>query len=130
MATQILSVQDIPDKLKAKFDETTLQLLVDGLNGRVRRIAPCVFGDIDLMAEAKLIILGALTRWSASGTGMLQSGQAGQFGFSIDTRQGSYGFTLMPSEEERLSELCETGSGAALYTVRPYYQPDPPQDRL
>ena len=65
-------------------------------------------------------------------TGSFQSGQAGQFGFSIDTRQGSFGYTLTPSEESRLLTLCSSGDavseGERFYTIRPGYQPDPPQD--
>ena len=129
----LLSVQDIPASVARKADAVLLQKWIDGLNGQIARVAPCILtGNADIQAEAQLILLGAITRWSTAGTGMLQSGQAGQFGFSIDTRQGSFGYTLTPSEENRLLALCSSGDavseGERFYSIRPGYQPDPPQD--
>lgn len=126
----ILSVQDVPAKVVAKFDAALLQKLVDGLNGRVARIAPCIeSADAGARAEALLILLGAITRWSEAGTGVLQQGQAGQFGYSVDTRQGNNGYVLRDYEENALRDLCDTGEtpGQRVFSFRPTYQPDPPQ---
>lgn len=66
-----------------------------------KRIAP----TSDHLAEAKLVLLGAVKRWAEAGAGALQAQTAGPFGQTIDTRQRT-GFNLWPSEIESLQALC------------------------
>ena len=75
------------------------------------RIAPTP----DQLAEAKLVLVGAVKRWAEAGAGALQSETVGPFGHTIDTRQ-RVGYNLWPSEINQLQEICsagaETSSGA------------------
>ena len=69
-----------------------------------KRIAPTV----DQLAEAKMVLLGAVKRWAESGSGALQSQQAGPYGMTVDTRQRT-GYNLWPSEITDLQAICATG---------------------
>lgn len=72
----------------------------------------------DTLAEAKLILVGAIVRWSEAGSGDVQQKTAGPFGISVDTRQGSTGYRLRPSEIEDLQALCKTNeTGGGLQAV-------------
>lgn len=70
-----------------------------------KRIAPTA----DQMAEAKLVLIGAVKRWVEASSGALQSQQAGPYGMTVDTRQRT-GYNLWPSEIEALQEICSTGA--------------------
>lgn len=67
-----------------------------------KRIAP--IGD--QLAEAKLVLLGAVKRWAEAGSGAIQSQNAGPFGMTLDTRQRT-GFNLWPSEINALQDVCK-----------------------
>lgn len=66
-----------------------------------KRIGPTT----DQLAEAKLVLLGAVKRWAEAGAGAWQQQQAGPFGVTTDTRQRT-GFNLWPSEIEALQDIC------------------------
>lgn len=113
----ILTVDDIPDNLKQGVDPALLKTMVDGLNARAVRVAPCLGDDPtdEQVAEAKLILLGAINRWvvAGEGAGGLTQQSAGPFSVSTDTRQRS-GYGLWPSEITDLQALCGgTRSGKA-----------------
>ena len=74
------------------------------------RIAPTP----DQLAEARLILLGAVKRWTEAGSGAFQTQTAGPFGVTVDTRQRT-GFNLWPSEIAALQDICSSGvaSGVA-----------------
>lgn len=112
MAT-IITVDDLPSALQSA---ELVQVMVDGANAKASRVAPCLASEDpvptdDQLAEAKLVLIGAVKRWSETGAGAYQSQQAGPFGVTVDTRQRT-GFNLWPSEIEGLQEICrEAGAG-------------------
>lgn len=114
---EIIVVSDLPTALQTA---ELMELMVAGANASASRVAPClaVTGDgapsADQLAEAKLVLVGAVKRWSEAGSGAFQSQAAGPFSVSTDTRTRS-GFNLWPSEIERLQDIClgdDTSGGA------------------
>lgn len=111
MAT-ILDVDDLPIALQSA---ESIEIMVDGANARAARVAPCLTWTGvdedepaptgDQLAEAKLVLLGAVKRWAEAGAGAYQSQTAGPFGVTVDTRQRT-GYNLWPSEIEALQEIC------------------------
>jgi hypothetical protein len=77
-----------------------------------KRIAPTT----DQLAEAKLVLLGAVKRWAEAGSGALSSQTAGPFGQTVDTRQRT-GFNLWPSEITSLQDVCATGGKAKAFSI-------------
>lgn len=69
-----------------------------------KRIAPTP----DQLAEAKLVLLGALKRWADAGAGALTSASIDDFAYTLDTRQRT-GFNLWPSEVKALQDICSVG---------------------
>lgn len=114
--TAIISVNDLPTAIKTHELAATL---VAGANARASRVAPCLTWtgqdaahptpSADQLAEAKLVLIGAVKRWAEAGSGALASQTAGPFGQTVDTRQRT-GFNLWPSEIEQLQDICSTGS--------------------
>lgn len=113
---EIITVEDLPTALQtAELVET----MVAGANARASRVAPCLTWtgtptdepapSEDQLAEAKLVLIGAVKRWVETGAGALQSQTAGPFGVTVDTRQRT-GYNLWPSEIEGLQEICSAGS--------------------
>ena len=104
----IITVADLPTALQSA---DMIGLMVDGANARATRVAPCLAGEgenaptEDQVAEAKLVLVGAVKRWHEAGAGALQSQSAGPFSQSIDTRQRT-GYSLWPSEIADLQEIC------------------------
>ena len=70
----------------------------------------------DQVAEAKLILIGAVKRWVEAGSGALQSQTAGPFGVTVDTRQRG-GFNLWPSEIEQLQAICKDINAGKAYAI-------------
>lgn len=114
----IIAVIDLPTAIQSA---EMINDMVDGANAKASRVAPCLtWADEDAdhpapstgqLAEAKLVLLGAVKRWAEAGSGALQSQNAGPFGMTVDTRQRS-GFNLWPSEITDLQAICTTaGSG-------------------
>lgn len=113
---EIITVEDLPTSIQAA--ELVL-LMVDGVNAKASRVAPCLGWDgstedqpapsQDSLAEARLVLVGAVKRWAESGSGAVQTQQAGPFSMSTDTRQ-RVGWNLWPSEIEGLQTICRESS--------------------
>lgn len=84
-----------------------------------KRIAPTA----DQLAEAKLVLIGAVKRWAEASSGALQSQTAGPYGVTLDTRQRT-GYNLWPSEIEGLQDICANSeAGGHAYEIDT--MPDP-----
>lgn len=111
---EIIAVADVPSDVADRLDAGTLQTMVDGLNAKATRVAPCLDGsDAGALAEARLILLGALGRWSKAGEGAVTQQGAGPFQQTVDTRQARTGWQLWPSEIDELQALCGPTVGKA-----------------
>lgn len=130
----IIELDDLPDDVRNKIDDKVLQAMLDGLNAKALRVAPCLHPDNDppptpeLLAESKLILLSAFQRFSDVGAGAITQLGAGSFQMSTDTRQRS-GYNLWPSEITALQDLCkarESGGAFAIDTAprRPAWHVD------
>ena len=107
----IITVDDLPQKVQS---HEMVDAMVAGANARAFRVAPCLAepdGE-SARAEAKLILIGAVQRWSEAGSGAIAQTSAGPFQLSTDTRQRT-GFNLWPSEIEVLQDLCSKDAGGA-----------------
>jgi len=110
----IVAVTDLPAALQSA---ELVEAMVDGANAKAARVAPCLTWDGTVtdqpaptagqLAEAKLILIGAIRRWAEAGSGALQQQTAGPFGQTIDTRQRT-GYNLWPSEITDLQSICKT----------------------
>jgi hypothetical protein len=114
---EIIKVEDLPEGLRSK---DLVADMVAGANAKASRVAPCLDSTdppptAGQLAEAKLILLGAVKRWCEAGAGAFQQQTAGPFSVSTDTRQRS-GYNLWPSEIEALQALCKSAPTAA-YSV-------------
>ncbi|ATW60779.1 head-tail adaptor [Gordonia phage Asapag] len=111
-----------PDDLPVDVASDTMSATwIDGANARASRVAPCLASTDpppteDQLAEAKLILVGAVIRWSKAGSGALQSQTALQFGVTYDTRQRG-GYNLWPSEITQLQDICKSGTEGQAYSV-------------
>lgn len=113
---EIIKVTDLPASIQTA---ELVDAMVAGANSRASRVAPCLAWDgsdptmpaptTDQLAEAKLVLIGAVKRWAEAGAGSLQQQTAGPFGMTVDTRQKSSGYNLWPSEIEQLQEICSSG---------------------
>ncbi|WP_235738993.1 hypothetical protein [Nocardioides alcanivorans] len=104
---EIIKVTDLPAGLQSG---EMVAAMVAGANARASRVAPCLTStdpapSADQLAEAKLILLGAVKRWAEAGSGALASQNAGPFGMTVDTRQRT-GYNLWPSEIVDLRAIC------------------------
>lgn len=108
----ILTISDLPVALQTA---ELVQAMVDGANAKAARVAPCLVASgetsptDDQLAEARLVLIGAVRRWADAGSGAFQQQTAGPFGVTVDTRQRT-GYNLWPSEIESLQDICSTGS--------------------
>lgn len=121
----IIDVTDLPTAIQSA---ELVDAMVDGANAKASRVAPCLtWADededhpapsADQLAEAKLVLIGAVKRWVEVGAGALSQQNAGPFGMTVDTRQRS-GFNLWPSEIEGLQEICRstTASGGRAFEI-------------
>lgn len=115
---EIITSADLPADVASNAMSA---MWVDGANARASRVAPCLAATDpaptgDQLAEAKLVLIGAVTRWSQAGSGAFQSQTAGPFGVTLDTRQRT-GFNLWPSEISQLQDICKNGSESRAYSV-------------
>lgn len=115
---EIIQVTDLPAAVQ---QAELVDAMVAGANARASRVAPCLAATdpaptADQLAEAKLILLGAVQRWTEAGAGAFQQQTAGPYSVTTDTRQRS-GFNLWPSEIEALQALCRTSGPAAAFSV-------------
>ena len=124
----IIAVSDLPASIQST---DTIEAMVDGANARASRVAPCLGWDgstedqptptPDQLAEARLVLMGAVKRWVESGSGALSQQTAGPYGMQVDTRQKSSGYNLWPSEIEALQAICSSGSetSSGAFSIRP-----------
>ncbi|WP_205775915.1 hypothetical protein [Micromonospora tulbaghiae] len=115
---EIIKVIDLPASLRGV---ELIAEMVAGANAKAGRIAPCLVAttpapSADQLAEAKLILLGAVKRWTEAGSGAWQQQTAGPYSVATDTRQRT-GYNLWPSEIEALQALCRTGGPASVFTI-------------
>lgn len=110
----IILTSDIPDKVAALIDAGDLAVYVAGANSRAVRVAPClgVNPTADQLAEAKLILIGAVSRWARSGEGAYSQMTAGPYSVTTDSRERG-GFNFWPSEITNLQELCSSNEREA-----------------
>lgn len=114
----IIETSDLPQSVADAFEPAELQSIVDGLNAKALRAAPCLADDPrpEQLAEARLTLLGTIKRWAEAGAGALtqKSRTAGPFtdSESYDTRQRT-GYNLWPSEVTDLQNICGSEGGAA-----------------
>lgn len=113
----IIQVDDLPSDLQTN---PQVELWVDGANAQASRIAPCLSDSDpvptdDQLAEARMVLVGAVTRWAAAGAGAFSQVTTGPFGVTTDTRQRG-GYRLWPSEIEQLQDICG-GSTAGAFSV-------------
>src|SRR5690606_11439660 len=104
VAGQIIQVSDLPESMQSA---ELIEVMVAGANAKALRVAPCLASapTEDQIAEAKLILIGAVKRWVEAGAGAFTQQTAGPYSVTTDTRQRS-GFNLWPSEIEALQALC------------------------
>ncbi|MEU7843946.1 hypothetical protein AB0B39_23635 [Micromonospora sp. NPDC049114] len=115
---EIIKVTDLPAALQ---QAELVDAMVAGANAKASRVAPCLASTdpaptVDQLAEAKLILLGAVKRWAEAGSGALQQQTAGPYSVTVDTRQ-RVGFNLWPSEIEALQALCRDEGPRAAFSV-------------
>lgn len=113
MAALVL-LTDLPAALQS---EELVQVWLDGANASAARVAPCLAATDpapteDQVAEAKLTLIGTISRWAQAGAGALALQTAGPFGQTLDTRVKT-GYNLWPSEIERLQAICKNGKATA-----------------
>jgi hypothetical protein len=74
----------------------------------------------DLLTEARLILVGAIQRWSEAGSGSVSTKTTMTGPYmnteTLDTKQRT-GFNLWPSEITQLQDLCKTGGTGQAFTV-------------
>ena len=115
----IVTVGDLPATVQSA---ELVDLMVRAANARAARVAPCLAETPteDQLFEARLVLVGAIKRWTEAGSGALQSQTAGPFGMQVDTRQRT-GFNLWPSEIEQLQDICRAAGegGPAAFSITP-----------
>lgn len=100
-----------PDDLTpfAEINTAKAAAMIEDAMADASRVAPCIL-DVDLapakVAQFKSVLRAALLRWHDSGSGALQSQNAGPFGQTLDTRQARRGM-FWPSEIESLEGICK-----------------------
>jgi hypothetical protein len=103
---ELIRVVDLPDTIQSA---EMVEMMVAAANARALRVAPCLSDPTPgQFAEAKLLLIGAIRRWTEAGAGSFQQQVAGPFTAITDTRQRG-GFNLWPSEITNLQEICSTG---------------------
>lgn len=112
----IIVINDLPAGVQSV---EMVDAMIAGANAKALRVAPCLGWDgsevdkpapsEDQLAEARLVLIGAVKRWSDAGSGALQSQTAGPFQQTLDTRQRT-GYHLWPSEITDLQGICSAGA--------------------
>lgn len=119
---EILAFDDLPLAIQSG---ELVQTMLDGVNAKAARVAPCLAWagglnqpapSVDQLAEAKLVLIGAVKRWAEAGAGALSAQTAGPFGMTVDTRQRT-GYNLWPSEISGLQDICKTGGTSDAFSV-------------
>lgn len=113
---EIITLDDLPSAIRS---QELVDAMVAGANARASRVAPCLVAAVEAadptpdqsaaLDEARLVLIGAVKRWSEAGSGAIQSQSAGIFAQTVDTRQRG-GYNLWPSEIQELQAICSPGS--------------------
>ena len=115
----IVTVGDLPAAMQSA---ELVDLMVRAANARAARVAPCLAATPteEQLDEARLVLIGAIKRWTEAGSGALQQQAAGPFSMAVDTRQRT-GFNLWPSEIEQLQDICRAAGegGPAAFSISP-----------
>ena len=111
-----------------------LKVTIAGTSGTVAPAAPALDVTVDdntvtwqrigptpeVTAEAKLILIGAVKRWTEAGSGAVSTKTTMTGPYmnteTLDTKVRT-GYNLWPSEIVQLQELCRTGGNSTAYTV-------------
>lgn len=123
----IISVADLPADVQSA---DLVGLMVDAANAKASRVAPCLSWDgtvtgqpaptADQLAEARLILIGAVSRWTQAGSGAVstKTTMTGPYMSTetLDTKQRT-GYNLWPSEIAQLQDLCKNGGVASAFSV-------------
>lgn len=109
----IITTSDLPIAIQS---HELAAVMVAGANSKAMRVAPCLAATdpaptAEQVAEAKLVLIGAVKRWAEAGSGAFQQQTAGPFSIGVDTRQRA-GFNLWPSEITDLQAICRAGADA------------------
>ena len=118
--TAIISRNDLSSAM-LDADLILIDQMLAGANGQAARVAPCLGWDgtetdkpapnADQLAEAKLVLIGAVSRWMQAGAGAFSQTTEVKGPFTesqtIDTRQSATGYRLWPSEINQLQEICK-----------------------
>lgn len=100
----------------ASIDAAKANAMIEDAEAMAVLAAPCITAEGFAYATAvKAILRGAVLRWHDSGSGALQSQQAGPFGQALDTRQERRGM-FWPSEIVALQSLCADSQGGVYST--------------
>ena len=115
----IVSLGDVPATVRSS---ELIGVLLTGANAKAARVAPCLVDTVtpptaEQIAEAKLVLIGAITRWAQAGSGAVQQQSAGPFSVTVDTRTGSTGYNLWPSEIRQLQDICGGGKESAAFSI-------------
>lgn len=115
--TDLIAAEDLPASIAGN---PSAALMIAGANGQAARVAPCLVSTDPApaqLAEAKLILLGAITRWTQQGASGVQQQVAGPF--SVGTFQSqSTGYRLWPSEITQLQAICRgEGDGPTIGSI-------------
>ena len=115
---EIIDPSDLPVDVASN---AMAAMWINGANARASRVAPCLAATNppptqDQLADAKLILVGAVMRWSQAGSGALQTQTAGPYGVGFDTRQRT-GYNLWPSEITQLQDICRNGAQEKAYAI-------------
>lgn len=119
MSDAIITKTELPASVQAK---DTADLMVRGANGQAKRVAPCLFAEgedapaAEKLDEAKLVLLGAIIRWTQQGASGAQQQSAGPFAMTTFQNQ-STGYRLWPSEITQLQEICAGGATATVGAI-------------
>lgn len=96
----------------ADIDPLKAQAMIDDAVAMAALVAPCINStDFAYPDAAKAILRGAVLRWHESGTGAVQTTQAGPYSQTLDTSKIRRGM-FWPSEIEQLQKLCLTADDA------------------
>lgn len=113
---EIIKSEDLPADVASN---AMSGMWVDGANARAARVAPClVAAEVteDQLAEAKLVLIGAVTRWSQTGSGAFQQKTVGPTSVTVDTRQRG-GYNLWPAEIAQLQDICKNGAVSRAFSI-------------
>lgn len=117
----ILDADDLPAEVVAKIDPGDLMLWLEGLNAAAFRVAPCLREGADpppsdeQLAEARMILRGALQQWADAGSGAFQQQTAGPF--TVTSTPGRTGYKLTPTEERALAKICRAGKDRKAFMI-------------